>query len=151
LPPEKIATELSRIGRRLFSPPSKETEPRHGSVGAMIVKRLRDVTGVDFSQYRLHTILRRATRRSLLRKIELPSEYLRLLEPDAGEVRALYSDILVSVTRFFRDPEAFEALAKKVFPKLTRNRSRQDPVRIWALGCSTGEEAYSLAMAFMEF
>jgi len=151
LPPEAIARELARIGHHLTSIPVQEDKARGESSTEKMLRRLREVTGVDFSQYRFSTLYRRISRRMLLHKIDKPTDYLRLLEQDVAEVRALYQDILISVTSFFRDPDAFGVLAAKVFPKLTRNRSRQDPVRIWVLGCSTGEEAYSLAMAFAEF
>jgi two-component system CheB/CheR fusion protein len=151
LAPEAIARELSRIGHHLTSIPLQEVKARGESTTEKMLRRLREVTGVDFSQYRFSTLYRRITRRMLLHKIDKPVEYLRMLEADASEVRALYQDILISVTSFFRDPDAFSVLVAKVFPRLIQNRSRQDPVRIWVLGCSTGEEAYSLAMAFTEF
>jgi two-component system CheB/CheR fusion protein len=151
LAPEAIARELSRIGHHLTSIPLQEVKARGESTTEKMLRRLREVTGVDFSQYRFSTLYRRITRRMLLHKIDKPVEYLRMLEADASEVRALYQDILISVTSFFRDPDAFSVHVAKVFPRLIQNRSRQDPVRIWVLGCSTGEEAYSLAMAFTEF
>ena len=146
-----IARELARIGHHLTSIPLEVARSRDESTTEKMLRRLREVTGVDFSQYRFSTLYRRISRRMLLHRIDKPADYLRMLDQDGAEVRALYQDILISVTSFFRDPEAFTVLTEKVFPKLIRNRSRQDPVRIWVLGCSTGEEAYSLAMAFTEF
>ena len=78
-------------------------------------------------------------------------DYVRHLQGNPGEVDALFQDVLINVTSFFRNPDAYDALKTTVFPPLTEARSRQEPVRIWALGCSTGEEAYSLAMAFTEY
>jgi two-component system, chemotaxis family, CheB/CheR fusion protein len=86
----------------------------------------------------------------VLSKVETLEAYARALRGNARELDALYSDMLISVTSFFRNPEAFEVLKRKVFPKLIERR-RGDTVRFWVLGCSTGQEAYSLAMAFTEF
>jgi two-component system CheB/CheR fusion protein len=129
-----------------------EVESRAGesSLGR-ILDQLRMTTGVDFSNYKRNTLYRRISRRAVLHKFEGLKDYARYLPSNPGEVSALYQDILIGVTSFFRDPEAFEILKSKVFPTLTKHRSRHDPVRIWSLGCSTGEEAYSIAMAFAEF
>jgi two-component system CheB/CheR fusion protein len=78
-------------------------------------------------------------------------DYARLLQGDSAETEALYQDVLVSVTSFFRNPDAFEVLKSKIFPRLVKDRSRHDPVRVWSIGCSTGEEAYSIAIAWAEF
>ena len=100
--------------------------------------------------YKVNTLYRRITRRMVLQKMDGLTEYVRFLRQTPAEVDALYQDILISVTSFFRDPESFEALKSKVFPRLLKDRSRNDPVRLWTLGCSTGQEAYSLAIAFTE-
>src|SRR5207249_1049755 len=73
------------------------------------------------------------------------------VQANSAEVEALFQDMLINVTSFFRNPDAYDAIKTTVFPKLLESRDRHEPVRIWALGCSTGEEAYSLAMAFTEF
>ncbi len=112
---------------------------------------IQTATGVDFSHYKRNTLYRRIVRRIVLRKLDGMSEYLRYLQANRGEIDALYQDILINVTSFFRDPAAFDALKSDVFAKLAEDRSRHDPVRIWTLGCSTGEEAYSVGMAFTEF
>lgn len=114
-----------------------------------IVQLLRSHSGVDFSLYKSNTIQRRITRRVVLNKQESLDEYARFLRGNTKELDALYSDTLISVTSFFRNPEAFEVLKRKVFPKLLQERG-DNPFRMWVLGCSTGQEAYSLAMAFME-
>lgn len=85
----------------------------------------------------------------VLNKQDTLEDYARFLKGNAQELDALYSDALISVTSFFRNPEAFEVLRRDVFPKLLRERG-DEPVRMWVLGCSTGQEAYSLAMSFME-
>jgi two-component system CheB/CheR fusion protein len=77
--------------------------------------------------------------------------YLRYLKSNPTELEALYQDLLISVTGFFRNPEAFEVLKRKVFPRILKNRSTNETTRVWVLGCSTGQEAYSMAMAYLEF
>lgn len=150
LPPDEIAREIVRIGQHGFAlqePPQTFDRPDL----APVVQCLHDATGVDFSNYKFNTLYRRVTRRMLLRKIARVLDYVKMLRETPGEAEALYQDILIGVTRFFRDPEAFEALKKIVFPRLVKDRSRHDPVRVWTIGCSTGEEAYSLAIAYTEF
>jgi two-component system CheB/CheR fusion protein len=110
---------------------------------------LRNGYGVDFSLYKPGTIQRRLTRRVVLRKLNTLEEYAKFLRGNAAELGALYADMLISVTSFFRNLEAFEALKRIVFPKLIPP-GREEPVRIWVPGCSTGQEAYSLAMLFEE-
>jgi two-component system CheB/CheR fusion protein len=87
----------------------------------------------------------------LLHKLERLKDYVRFLQQTPGELDALFQDILINVTAFFRDPETFEALKKTVFPRITAGRSPDNPIRIWAAGCSSGEEAYSVAIALLEF
>ena len=110
---------------------------------------LRNHSGVDFSLYKFNTIDRRITRRMVLNKKNTRDDYANFLRGNAKELEALYSDVLISVTSFFRDPEAFETLKRKVFSKLLQH-PRDEPLRVWVLGCSTGQEAYSIAMAFVE-
>jgi len=87
----------------------------------------------------------------LLNKVEGYDDYARYLSAHPEEVQNLYQDILINVTSFFRHPETFELLKKKIFPQIIERRPNDDPVRVWVLGCSTGEEAYSIAMTFAEF
>jgi two-component system, chemotaxis family, CheB/CheR fusion protein len=106
---------------------------------------------VDFSEYRPTTIRRRIIRRmALLQQQSLP-QYLRLLADNPTEVKALYRDMLINVTSFFRDPTVSEALKSSVFPAIVKDKSQDKPIRIWVPGCSTGQEAYSIAMALLEF
>lgn len=114
-----------------------------------ILLLLRNHSGVDFSLYKSTTIQRRITRRVVLNKQDSLEDYANFLKGNSKELDALYSDALISVTSFFRNPEAFEVLKRKVFPKLLEQRG-DNPFRVWVLGCSTGQEAYSIAMAFME-
>jgi two-component system CheB/CheR fusion protein len=130
---------------------AKATSGKVGENGfKKILTLLRNHSGVDFSLYKPATIERRITRRMVLNKQNTPVGYADFLKGNAKELEALYSDVLISVTSFFRNPEAFEALKLKVFPRLLQQH-RNDPIRVWTLGCSTGQEAYSIAIAFTEF
>jgi two-component system, chemotaxis family, CheB/CheR fusion protein len=152
LPPDEIAREIARIARHPYVAPAAEAgeSAREPALGRILQVLLR-ATGVDFTLYKANTVYRRITRRMVLHKMESLKGYARLLQDNAAEVEALYHDILINVTSFFRNPETFEALKAKVFPKLLQSRARSEPLRVWVLGCSTGEEAYSLAMTFVEF
>ncbi|HEY6563360.1 MAG TPA: CheR family methyltransferase, partial [Pirellulaceae bacterium] len=114
-----------------------------------ILLLLRNHSGVDFSQYKSTTIQRRINRRMVLNRHDTLEHYAEFLRGNSKELDALYSDVLISVTSFFRNPEAYDVLKKKVFSKLVQQPG-DDPFRVWVLGCSTGQEAYSIAMAFME-
>lgn len=133
--------------------PHRGAEGESGTAGKDSYKKilllLRNHSGVDFSLYRSTTIQRRITRRMVLNKHISLDDYAGFLLANAKELDALYSDVLISVTSFFRNPEAFEVLKCKVFPKLLQQRN-DHPLRVWVIGCSTGQEAYSIAMAFME-
>jgi two-component system CheB/CheR fusion protein len=165
LTPEEIAQELARISRHPYVTPTATGEPGEpGEPGAAeaappavkddfnkILALLRLVTGVDFTLYKANTLRRRIRRRMILNKLDGLGEYVEYLRKNAAEVENLYQDILIKVTSFFRDPEAFDVLKEKIFPRIVEHRAPDEPVRIWAIGCSTGEEAYSIAMAFSEF
>jgi len=137
-PPATIPSRRSRTGN---------ATPKSGF--EKIMDLAREQTGVDFSLYKTSTIHRRMTRRMLLNRKNSLDDYARLVAADPKELKALYTDMLISVTSFFRDPAAFDALKNTVFPKMVDQR-RSDAIRIWSLGCSSGQEAYSIAMAFME-
>ncbi|MEG4941158.1 chemotaxis protein CheB [Microcoleus sp. F4-D5] len=156
MPPEKIAEELGKYSRsRLLTgrlPLTKVDEsPEEGDALATIFALLKSTTGVDFSNYKATTIARRIQRRMVLYKLESLDDYTQLLRQNSAEVAALYEEILIHVTSFFRDPEAFEKLKELVFPTITQNKSAETPIRIWVAGCSTGEEVYSIAMCLLEF
>ena len=156
LPPEEMAAELKRISRHPVMTLLTAMKPGPLlSAGEddlnKIFMRIRTATGVDFTYYKQATILRRIHRRMLLHKIEALEQYVRYLQENPAEVGVLYQDILINVTSFFREPETFTALKNVVFPRLLENRSSDTPLRVWVPGCSTGEEAYSLAMCFSEF
>jgi len=154
LPPAAIAQEIARISRHPFL--ARETEDQVETKAVepslrRVLDQLRAVTGVDFTQYKRNTLYRRITRRAVLHQMEALKDYAQFLQNNPAEVEALFQDVLINVTSFFRNPEAFDVLKTKIFPALTKDRSRHDPLRVWALGCSTGEEAYSIAIAFTEF
>ncbi len=152
LPLEKIAGELARLGGAPYvRAAADEIEARPGDGVRKVFKMLHTATGVDFASYRQTTIQRRIQRRLTVQRVEALEEYLKLLEKDPAEVQALFHDILIHVTNFFREPESFAALDAQVFPELLKNRSSDEPIRIWVPGCSTGEEAYSLAIRLVEF
>jgi two-component system, chemotaxis family, CheB/CheR fusion protein len=112
---------------------------------------LRDRTGNDFALYKESTIRRRIERRMNVHQIENLRRYLRFVQANPHELDALFQDLLIGVTRFFRDPEAFEVLAQKGLPALLQGKPDGSTLRMWVAGCSTGEEAYSLAIVVKEF
>ena len=114
-----------------------------------ILLLLRNHSGVDFSHYKSTTIHRRMTRRAVLNHRDSLEAYADFLRGNGKELDALYSDALIGVTSFFRNADAFAVLKHKVFPRLLQQRGAE-PLRIWVLGCSTGQEAYSIAMLFTE-
>jgi two-component system CheB/CheR fusion protein len=111
---------------------------------------LRSHTGHDFSQYKETTLLRRLERRMALHQLEQGEDYLRHARTNPAELDALFRDLLIGVTNFFRDPEAFKVLESALIPRLLAGKSAADPVRVWVCGCATGEEAYSIAIVLHE-
>jgi len=111
----------------------------------LLVQIAAERAGVDFFSYKITTLRRRYMRRMAARGLTSLSDYVALLEKDPEEASALASDFLIGVTSFFRDPEAFKTLEKKVLPVLFKG-SEGEPVRVWVAGCSRGHEVYSLAM-----
>ena len=153
--PEGIAEEIARIGRHPYVTAPRAVEhapPVDDEEGfRKILTMLRHSFGVDFSGYRDTTIRRRILRRMVLSIKDDLGDYAHVLEKDGAERDALYQDILINVTSFFREPETFEMLKQSVFPQILRNKAADALIRIWVPGCSTGQEAYSLAMALIEF
>jgi two-component system CheB/CheR fusion protein len=115
-----------------------------------ILRLLRDGFGIDFSLYKASTVARRIQRRVDLRRIESIPVYLEQLRGDPAELSSLYQDLLIGVTQFFRDLQAFETLEHEVIPALLDRVPPDQELRVWIAGCATGEEAYSLAMLFYE-
>jgi two-component system, chemotaxis family, CheB/CheR fusion protein len=156
LPPDGIAAELVRISQHPYLAPDeieKTEKPSRSEEQDFhrILALLRTSAGVDFSAYRDTTIRRRIMRRLVLHTKDSLTDYADILEHTPAELEALYQDLLINVTSFFREPEAFEALKKLVFPEILRNRSSLVPIRIWVPGCSTGQESYSLAIVLLEY
>jgi len=157
LPPKGIAKELWRIARHPYlerqtkSEAAGEASPVPGTGLNAIFQILRRVTGVDFTHYRQTTILRRIERRMVVHKIHKLGEYVKYVQNNPAEVKALYQDMLINVTSFFRGPRVFDALKTTVFPAMQKNLSRESGIRIWTPGCASGEETYSVAIALLEF
>jgi two-component system CheB/CheR fusion protein len=156
LPPEGIAKELVRMSQHPYVLGAQLPIEIDGSGRAaslhQIFSLLRRATRVDFSEYKPPTIGRRVARRMTLHKIEQLPDYVRLLQQDRRELDALYQDLLINVTSFFRNADAFESLKRVVYPELLKLRQKSNaPVRIWVPGCSTGEETYSHAITLIEY
>lgn len=155
LPPAKMASELARTAKFLRAAPGDNVEeeaqpPNEEKVFEEILRLVRQRTAVDFTFYKYATIRRRLHRRMTLHKLESMNDYLAYLRSHPPETKELFNDILIHVTGFFRDPAVFKILRQRVFPRLLRSKSREQAVRIWVPGCSTGEEVYSLAISLME-
>ena len=154
LSPENIAKELVRIAKfpQLIHSETKGSEQEKvESDFKKIIIMLKASFGVDFTHYRETTVNRRITRRMVVNKTENIKEYVDYLRAQPSEKQALFDDMLIGITSFFREPDIFEALKEKVFPELIKNRSSDESIRVWVPGCSTGEEVYSLAIAIQEF
>ena len=116
-----------------------------------IITLLKSSFGFDFTHYRETTINRRITRRMIISKIENMNAYVEFLKAHPNERQALFDDMLIGVTNFFREPNTFLALKEKVFPDIVSKKISGESLRVWVPGCSTGEEVYSLAIALQEF
>ncbi|MGH7971694.1 MAG: chemotaxis protein CheB, partial [Limisphaerales bacterium] len=165
LSPGEIARELVRIAKHPLIGLPRKTLDSTGEEAAELERLTRESpdeistlfhvlrahTGVDFSFYKQSTLKRRIMRRMILHRAGKLAEYLKLAESNPAELDALFNDLLINVTSFFRDPQTFKTLKKKVFPRVVKAHNGESPLRIWVCGCSTGEEAYSIAMALVEY
>lgn len=151
LAPAAIGDELMRLAGHPYVTAAEEALglPEAGLAG--IFALLRKAYGVDFSRYKRGTIVRRVERRMLLNQLDEVGGYVAYLESNPQETVALYGDLLIGVTSFFRDAEPFEALRTLVLPRLLDARPHDVPIRIWVAGASTGEEPYSVAMSLFEY
>ena len=151
-PPQDLPTRLLAVlaGGRRDRQAEAATEPQIGNALEKIVLLLRTRRGCDFSQYKKTTVERRVARRMAAQQITQPAAYLRYLQENAQEQDLLFSELLVGVTSFFRDPPAWNALRDEAIPSLLAARPGGGQLRAWVVGCSTGEEAYSLGIAFRE-
>ncbi len=160
LSPENIARELEQLVKIPYSNfPSdkiervrlKELHEQSDELQRILII-VKQKTGIDFFQdYKHASIYRRILRRMALNKFRTLPEYHEMLKNDSAEVLALYDDLLINVTYFFRDPEFYNSLIRTVFPELVKHTSPSKPLRIWIAGCSTGEEAYSVAICLIEY
>src|SRR5213083_3082756 len=159
LPPGEIAREIERIAnhpyiRRPLSDPDEIEKAAYRQADDLgrIFLSLKKQMGVDFSAYKESTLIRRIQRRMALHRIDTLKRYAQFLRDNKKEIEALFDDLLINVTRFFRDKALFRALKKCFLPALLKNKSkdRQPELRAWVPGCATGEEVYSLAICILE-
>ena len=153
LPPAEMSAQLIAYAAHAFGKlPKSSTLPAPKVENALkkIFILLRAQTSHDFFQYKPSTIHRRIERRMAVHQIEGIDGYVKYLQQTPAEVEALFRDMLIGVTHFFRDPEAFQVLEDQVIPKIFAHKSPGAVIRVWTTGCSTGEEAYSIAILLVE-
>ncbi len=153
LPPAEMPAQLMAYVAHAFAgstqPVLAPPVPPENALNKIFVV-LRIQTGHDFSQYKPSTVNRRIERRMAVHQIETLEGYIKYLQKTPVEVELLFRDLLIGVTSFFRDPEAFEKLEEKIIPQLLNEKPENGIIRVWVPGCSTGEEAYSIAMLLKE-
>jgi two-component system CheB/CheR fusion protein len=153
--PAEIAEELANVSRQ---PYLREPSPEHRDEDSVfqenelstIFRLLQKNTGVDFAEYKSTTVQRRLRRRMALHKLSILADYITYLQETPAEIQALYQDVLITVTSFFRDPDVYAVLKDDILPTLLRQQSAMSGIRIWVPGCATGEEAYSIAICLLE-
>ncbi|MBI5687457.1 MAG: PAS domain-containing protein [Verrucomicrobia bacterium] len=153
LPPDKMPEQLEAYVGSLFGKkvkPVPAADPATAGAMSKVLRLLRSKTGHDFSAYKQSTIGRRIERRMTIHGIQTPDIYIRFLQEHPHEIRLLFKELLINVTSFFRDPDAFASLKTDVLPVLFKGRPENYVFRVWVPGCATGEEAYSIAMLFRE-
>jgi len=151
LPPAEMPAQLVTYVTHAFGKlPGPLLAPKSENAIKKVFVLLRARSGHDFSQYKPSTIARRIERRMAVHQIESPDSYLKFLQQTPAEMDALFGDLLIGVTNFFRDPEVFRMLEDQVIPKIFAGKNVGAAVRFWSAGCSTGEEAYSLAILLAE-
>ena len=149
LPPAAIYSEIMHY----ISPPPAYlygNEKKDDQFLKTVFDLIRGESGVEFHYYKTPTILRRINKRMIQGNFSNPDTYVSYLQVNRDEVKQLGQDFLIGVTRFFRDPEAFDLLREKVIPAIIDNKEEDDTIKIWVTACSTGEEAYSIAMVIDE-
>jgi len=151
LPPDRIAKHLLRV-REMPLQQDADSDVFHKRDDQLkeIFRLLRGHSKVDFADYKTATIRRRILRRMNITQTDDLADYVRVLQTNPPEVEALYRDVLINVTSFFRNAFVFESLREHVYEKILRQRATSEPVRIWVPGCSTGEETYSHAISIVE-
>jgi PAS domain S-box-containing protein len=148
--PDKIINYKNNLGAVQIPVEAENRAEAEQNALREIFAQLRVRTGHDFSNYKRPTLLRRIERRITVRNLPNLVTYAAFLQETPDEVNALLKDLLISVTNFFRDKKAFEALELEILPAILKNKTHEDQVRIWVAGCATGEEAYSIAMICAE-
>ncbi|MFP5277189.1 MAG: CheR family methyltransferase [Acidobacteriota bacterium] len=156
IPPAAIAVELGRLAQQFLRPEVRSLEqgaisPEDEQSYQKILQLVRTLSGLDLRQYKPETVRRRIARRMLLLRMDQLAQYVRFLQIRPEELRTLQDDVLINVTRFFRDPPFWDSLRQNVLPALLQDRQPDKPIRIWCAGCSTGEEAFSLAILVLEY
>jgi two-component system CheB/CheR fusion protein len=156
IPPAEIAVELDRLARQFARPEVRTLQdggisPDDEQSFQRILQLVRSFSGLDLRQYKPETVRRRIARRMLLLRMEQLASYYRFLQVRIDELRLLQEDVLINVTRFFRDGDFWESIRINVLPALLQDRPVDKPLRVWCAGCSTGEEAYSLAITILEY
>ncbi len=161
LPPDKIPARLMELQQSFIISPDDKLTPKNKTDEdgfRQILALLRVRAGVDFSYYKQTTVRRRIIRRMVILHLETITDYLDYLKKNKPELDILFQDLLIPVTSFFRDTITFESLCETVFPEIIKNlltvqagRSASNPLRLWVAGCSTGQEAYSIAMCIHEY
>ena len=148
--PQKIAAYKKNLGKVSIPVEPEAREEEQQAALREIFTLLKVRTGHDFANYKRPTVLRRIERRINVRTLASLPEYAAYLKENLDETNALLKDLLISVTNFFRDKEAFQNLERDVLPRILTDKTSKDQVRLWVAGCATGEEAYSMAMLLAE-
>lgn len=156
LSPKEIALELARLSKHPFVKSKGIKRSQEDLIDndnpdlKTILHHILKATGVDFSMYKMNTIKRRIIRRMLLYKIKTLREYAMLLGEKSTEIDILHQDLLINVTSFFRETDVYRYLKTTLLPRLLKSKKPDESLRIWVPACSTGEEAYSIAMMLLE-
>ncbi|MFW6123461.1 MAG: chemotaxis protein CheB [Thermodesulfobacteriota bacterium] len=154
LPVEQMPEELIRYVQHPYLDETRKKalpgDQHYQNFLHKILMLVRSTTRHDFKHYKQTTVRRRISRRLAVHKIEDIADYFRYLQQNPGEIQALFKDLIICVTSFFRDPEAFQALETKVIPEILRQKPEESAIRVWVPGCGTGEEALSIAILFDE-
>lgn len=148
---KELAAELVRLGEHRPDAVRVDLGADGNVAYNEILSLVQKATGLELTDYRKTTLMRRISRRMLLRGATTMSQYLERLREDPAEIRALYGDVLVNVTQFFRDPQVLDALKQEVFPAIVQRMQGVGPIRIWVPGCAKGQEPYSILMALTEY
>jgi two-component system CheB/CheR fusion protein len=156
LSPKEIALEIARLSKHadIFQLTHETVESAQDEMADKdldkVLSFVKSAVGVDFGRYKKTTIRRRIIRRMLLYKLETVQDYILYLKQHPAEATTLYNDLLINVTSFFRDEQTMENLKKEILPGIIKSKPPGEIIRLWVAACSTGQEAYSLAMIIME-